>query len=344
MAGWGSRLRPHTLTVPKPMIKIAGRSIVEHLIENLIHVCPEKVNNIAFIIRRDFGQEVSDELALIASKNNTAFSIHYQEEPLGTAHAINAAKEFLKGNVIVAFADTIFKANFKIDTTKDGVIWVQKINDPSAFGVVKLNAQNEITDFVEKPKVYVSDLAIIGVYFFKEGATLRDEINFLLNNKLTEKGEYQLTNALENMKLKGAKFTPGQVDEWLDCGNKDATVYSNQRILEILKNNNTALVSKNSTLVNSTIIPPCFIDENVQINNSIIGPHVSIGKNTIIDNSIISNSMIQLNTKIHNKKFTNSMIGSQVTMIGGEKNLELCLNEDLSIGDYNTIKQIEYAL
>lgn len=338
MAGWGSRLRPHTLTVPKPMIKIAGKSIVAHLVENLMKVCPEIVHNIAFIIRRDFGAEVEHELEAIATKNNTPFSIHYQEEPLGTAHAINAAKEHLKGNTIVAFADTIFYADFKIDTNKDGVIWVQKIDDPSAFGVVKLNEQNEITDFVEKPKDYVSDLAIIGVYFFKRGEDLQSEITYLLDNNLKEKGEFQLTNALENMKRKGAKFVPGQVNEWLDCGNKDATVYSNQRILEILSNNNNHLISKNCTLVNATIIPPCFIDDEVVLTNCTIGPHVSIGKNTLIENAVIENSMIQANSIIKNKRIKNSMIGSKVTILGHEQDIEKCVCEDLSIGDFNVIK------
>lgn len=338
MAGWGSRLRPHTLTVPKPMIKIAGKSIVEHLVENLLMVCPEKVNNIAFIIRKDFGAAVKNELKSIAEKNSTPFSIHYQEEPLGTAHAINSAKEHLFGNTIVAFADTIFYADFKIDTTKDGVIWVQKIDDPSAFGVVKLNEQNEITDFVEKPKDYVSDLAIIGVYFFRNGDDLKAEITHLLDNDLKEKGEYQLTNALENMKQKGAKFVPGQVNEWLDCGNKDATVYSNQRILEILSNNNKPLISKTCKLVNAKIIPPCFIDDEVVLTNCEIGPHVSIGKNTSIENAVIENSMIQTDSTIKNKRIKNSMIGSKVTILGHEQDIQKCVSEDLSIGDFNVIK------
>lgn len=336
MAGWGSRLRPHTLTVPKPMIKIAGKSIVEHLVDNLLMVCPEKVQHIAFIIRKDFGLLVEDELANIATKHQTDFSIHYQEEPLGTAHAIYCAKDYLKGNVIVAFADTIFKAYFKINTEKDGVIWVQKIKDPSAFGVVKLNATGEITDFVEKPKEFVSDLAIIGVYFFKHGELLRTEIAYILDNNLKEKGEFQLTNALENMKQKGAIFVPGEVEEWLDCGNKDATVYSNQRILEILNNNNTPLISKNIKLVNTQIIEPCFIDQEVELTNCVIGPHVSIGKNTKMEDVTISNSMVQQNTVIKHKKIHQSMIGSYVQITGTSVDREQ--TSEYSIGDYNVLK------
>ena len=141
MAGWGSRLRPHTLTVPKPLIKIAGKSIVHRLVENLSKSVSEPIEEIAFIIREDFGKEIENNLLEIAKSLNTKGIIVYQDEPLGTAHAIMCAKESLRGNVIVAFADTLFKTDFTLDTNADGVIWVSKIDDPSAFGVIKLNEQ-----------------------------------------------------------------------------------------------------------------------------------------------------------------------------------------------------------
>jgi glucose-1-phosphate thymidylyltransferase len=330
MAGWGSRMRPHTLTVPKPMISIAGKSIVERLVDNLIKVSVEPIEHIAFIIRADFGKEIEGQLKQIAEFHKTPFSISYQDEPKGTAHAILCAKDHLKGNTIVAFADTIFTAEFKIDTKNDGVIWVQKIPNPEAFGVVKLNEDNQIVGFVEKPNEFVSDLAIIGVYFFNNGENLKDELQFLIDNNVIHKGEYQLTDALENMKNKGLKFYPGQVDEWLDCGNKDATVFTNQRVLEILRKNNELLSSKNHTLDNSTIIEPCFIGENVIVKNSVVGPHVSIESNSVIENSIIKNSMIQSQTKISNKLLHNSMIGSKATIDGKM--------DDMSVGDFNVIK------
>src|SRR5690606_35772927 len=140
--------------------------------------------------------------------------------------------QLLDGKVVVAFADTLFRADFKLDDSKDGIIWVQQVKDPRAFGVVKVDDNNTITDFVEKPEQFVSDLAIIGIYYFKDGANLRMELQYLIDNNIKDKGEYQLTNALENMKQKGIKFSPGKVEEWLDCGNKNATVYTNQRVLE----------------------------------------------------------------------------------------------------------------
>lgn len=325
MAGMGKRMRPHTLTVPKPLIPVGGKPIVQRLVEDLAETIPQKVTEVAFIIGPSFGSEVEKNLLIIAKNIGAKGTIYFQEEALGTAHAIYCAEKSLSGNVMVAFADTLFKTDYKIADDTVGVIFVHQVDDPSAFGVVKMNAKNEITDFVEKPTTFVSDLAIIGIYYFKDGDYLRSEIKYLLDNNIRDKGEYQLTNALENMKNKGTKFLPGEVQEWLDCGNKDATVYTNQRVLE-LKKSKEKLVSETLKSVNSIIVEPCFIGENVIIENSIVGPHVSLGNKTKIINSNISNSIIQTNTIIENKNINNSMIGSFVTLIGKK--------EDLSIGDY----------
>jgi len=235
MAGMGKRMRPHTLTVPKPLIPVGGTPIVQRLVEDITKVCGEKVDEIAFIIGPTFGKEVEADLLAIAKTEGAKGSIYYQDVALGTAHAIMCAEKSITGKTVVAFADTLFKADFTMDTNQEGVIWVQKIEDPRQFGVVKVDKDGIITDFVEKPEHFVSDLAIIGIYYFKDGDYLKSELKYLLDNDIKEKGEYQLTNALENMKAKGTKFVPGKVTEWLDCGNKDATVYTNQRILEFDK-------------------------------------------------------------------------------------------------------------
>ena len=326
MAGKGKRMRPHTLTVPKPLIKVGGKPIIQRLVEDITKVCGEKVDEIAFIIGVDFGKEVEDSLIKIAEEQGAKGTICYQEKALGTAHAIMCAKDSITGKTVVAFADTLFKADFVMDTNQEGVIWVQGIEDPSQFGVVKLNAAGVITDFVEKPTTFVSNLAIIGIYYFKDGDNLKKELQYLLDNNITEKGEFQLTNALENMKQKGISFTPGKVTEWLDCGNKNATVYTNQRVLEFDKNKPT-LKGKNISNVDSLIIEPCFIGDNLI--NSIVGPHVSIGEGTIVTNAIIKNCIIQGNTKINNTIIENSMIGEGAEIKG--KSL------DVSVSDYTTL-------
>ena len=238
------------------------------------------------------------------------------------------AKELLDGNTVVAFADTLFKADFKLDTAEEGIIWTQKVDDPSAFGVVKVNDDNVITDFIEKPQTPVSNLAIIGIYYFQKGEDLRKELQYLLDNDIKDAGgEFQITVALENMKDKGVKLRPGTVTEWLDCGNKDATVYTNQRYLEFIKSEE--LISKSAKVEDSVIIPPVYLGENVSIKYSVIGPHVSIGNDTDVQESRISNSIIQTNTIITEAQIKNSMLGNFVLYEGAAK--------DLSIGDYNKV-------
>ena len=327
MAGRGSRLRPHTLTIPKPLIPVAGNPIVQRLVEDIVKVCGKAVDEIAFIIG-DFGKEVEESLVKVAEGLGAKGSIYYQDEPLGTAHAILCAQDSLEGNCVVAFADTLFKADFTLDSTKDGIIWVRQIDDPSAFGVVKLNEENIITDFVEKPETFVSDLAIIGIYYFSDGEYLKKELQYLLDNDIKDKGEYQLTNALENMKNKGTKFSPGEVNEWLDCGNKDATVHTNERVLE----HNGNIISSTAVIENSEIIEPCFIGEDVVIKNSKIGPHVAVGNNTSIEDSVISKSIIQNETVITDAKLKNSMIGNKANFNG--KNTQ----QEVSIGDFSEVK------
>ncbi|MBL7892166.1 MAG: NTP transferase domain-containing protein [Bacteroidia bacterium] len=328
MAGMGKRLRPHTLTTPKPLIPIAGKPMVQWIVEDITKVCDEKVDEIAFVVGR-FGKEAEGNLIKVAEKLGAKGTIHYQDEALGTAHAIMCAKSALTGKVVVAFADTLFKADFKLDSSKEGIIWVQKVEDPRPFGVVKLDKDNVITDFVEKPQQFVSDLAIIGIYYFKDGNYLKKELQYLLDNNIREKGEYQLTNALENMKQKGIKFVPGKVAEWLDCGNKDATVYTNQRVLEFNKGN-ASMISKTYIAQNSSIIEPCFIGENVKLINSKIGPHASIGDNCVIENSEVKNCIVQTSTRIVGATLSNSMLGNFVEFYGK--------SSDASIGDYTTIK------
>jgi len=325
MAGRGSRLRPHTLTVPKPLVPIAGKPIVQRLVEDITRVCGQKVDEIAFVIG-DFGDAVEAELLEIAKRLNAKGSIYHQDEALGTAHAILCAKESLEGPVVVAFADTLFRADFTLDTEKDGIIWVQKVEDPKAYGVIKMNESNVITDFIEKPQKFVSDLAIIGIYFFKDGLKLRNELQYLISNNITENGEFQLTNALESMKQKGASFYPGKVVEWLDCGNPVAAVHANKRVLECTANDEAR---EALNIENSHIIEPCFIGTNVQLKNCTIGPHVSIGNDTCITNSTIKNTIIQNNTRITDADLEDSMIGNHVEYQGGKKRV--------SIGDYSKI-------
>ena len=324
MAGKGSRLRPHTLTVPKPLISVAGKPIVQRLVEDLAASFNGEIEEVAFITG-EFGEDVERNLIKIAESVGAKGTIYKQDVPLGIAHAIGCAGESLSGNLIVAFADTLFQANFHFNPREDGIIWTQKVDDPSAFGVVKIDMNNTITDFVEKPKSFVSNLAIVGIYYFRDGNQLKNEIEYLIKNDIKLRGEFQMTSVLENMKNGGTKFRTAMIEEWIDCGNKEAVVHANKRMLDIKKKEK--LQADSAKLTNSVVIAPCFIGENVVIKDSVIGPYVSVGNNSTITESIVVNSVIGEETLIKDATMSNSMIGNFVEYVGHKS--------ELSISDYS---------
>ena len=330
MAGRGSRLRPHTLTVPKPLIPIAGKPIVQRLVEDIVSVCGDKkVDEIAFIIG-DFGEQVETDLKQVAENLGAKGSIYYQDKPLGTAHAIHCAADSMDDEIVVAFADTLFRADFTLDTEADSVIWVKQVDDPSAYGVVQFAEDGSINNFVEKPKEFVSDSAIIGIYYFKDGPGLRKELKYILDNDLRPSGEYQLTDALSALMEQGKVFRPGTVSDWMDCGNKAITVETNNKMLGYLEGL-PELKGDNITMENSEIIEPCYIGSNVVLKNAKIGPHVSLGDGCVVENATIKGSLIQTNSSISNIDLKDSMVGNHASVNGKWTSI--------SIGDYSTMEE-----
>lgn len=327
MAGLGKRLRPHTLTTAKPLLPIAGKPMVHRLVEDIAKACPEQIDTIGFIINPGFGKQVEADLIQVAREIGAKGIIYYQKEALGISHALLFAKEIIEGKVIIAFADTLFRTSIKMDTSRDGIIWVQKVDNPSQFGVVKLNEKGEIIELVEKPAEFISDLAIIGIYYFREGEILRREMQYLLDHDIKEKGEYQLTTALARMTSQGLRFIPGEVEQWLDCGNKDAMVDTNTRYLDFIKDEQ--LVSVSAKIKNSFVMPPCYIGENCVIENSVVGPYVSVGDSSTIRDSRISNSILGKNCNVVHAVLSNSMLGNFVNFDRKP--------EALSLGDYSEI-------
>jgi glucose-1-phosphate thymidylyltransferase len=329
MAGRGSRLRPHTLTVPKPLIPIAGKPIVHRLVEDIAKVLNQKIEEVAFIIHESFGKEVEKDLIAIAEKMGSKGTIYYQNEALGTGHAIMCAKDSLSGPAVIAYADTLIRANFDLDTTADSVIWVKQVDQPEAFGVINLNEANEIVELVEKPKEFVSDLAVIGIYYFKDVAVLRGELQWVIDNNIIHGGEYQINDGIKQMMAKGMKFVPGQVDEWMDCGNKNVTVETNGRMLGFLQAEGEKLMAENVILENAQIIPPCYIGQNVIIKNATVGPNVSLGDGCLVENSQVQDTLVQNHSLIKNAHLKNSMIGSHAIFDGNFTSI--------SIGDYSNL-------
>jgi glucose-1-phosphate thymidylyltransferase len=331
MAGRGSRLRPHTLTVPKPLVPVAGQPIVHRLVRDIAEVVGEKVEEVAFILGDPafFGDDVVKDLVELAEGLGAKATIYRQDEPLGTGHAIMCAKDSLSGPAVIAYADTLIQADFELDPTADAVIWVKQVDRPEAYGVVQLNDNKEIVELVEKPTSFVSDLAVIGIYYFKEVSELKSELQSVLDNNIIHGGEYQINDGIKGMMSKGKVFKTGQVDQWMDCGNKKVTVETNAQVLNNEAKKGKQIIPESSTLENSIVIKPCFIGENVHLKNTIVGPHVSIGNGTNITDSVVKNSIIQHSTSIKNGILKDSMIGSNVNYDG--------LARDLSLGDYTNI-------
>lgn len=330
MAGRGSRLRPHTLTIPKPLIPIAGKPIVHRLVEDIAGVLNQDIEEVAFIIHETFGKKVEEELLAIAHKLGAKGTIYYQNEALGTGHAIMCAKDSLSGPAVIAYADTLIRADFDLDKEADSVIWVKQVDQPEAFGVVKLNDANEIVELVEKPATFVSDLAVIGIYYFKDVAVLKNELQLVLDNNIIHGGEYQINDGIKQMMAKGMKFVPGKVDEWMDCGNKEVTVETNSRMLGFLHSDGEHLVDFDVTLKNSKIIPPCYIGKNVVLINTTVGPNVSLGDGCHVQDSTLKNSLVQTHSNIKNANLDNAMIGNHASFDGNFTSI--------SIGDYSVLE------
>ncbi len=333
MAGRGSRLRPHSLTVPKPLIPVAGQPIVHRLVKDIVKVLKQPIEEIAFVLGDPawFGDDVVTSLVDLATSLGAKASIYRQDQPLGTGHAIMCAKPSLSGPAVIAYADTLIRAEFDLDPTADSVIWTKQVDNPEAYGVVKLNEKQEIIELVEKPETFVSDQAVIGIYYFKDVAVLKGKLQEILDENIMNGGEYQINDGIKRMMSEGKIFKTGTVDEWMDCGNKAITIETNQRMLGFLKADGVEqLVAASAKLENSKIIEPCFIGENVVLKNTTIGPFVSVGNGTVIENSIIENSLIQTNSEITNAKLNNAMIGNNVKFNGEFTSI--------SIGDYSILE------
>ena len=333
MAGRGSRLRPHSLTIPKPLIPVAGKPIVHRLVIDIAKILKQPVEEIAFILGDPawFGDDVVSSLKDLAKSLGAKASIYRQDKPLGTGHAIMCAEPSLSGPAVIAYADTLIRANIDLDAEADAVIWTKKVDNPEAYGVVKLNTDNHIVELIEKPKHFVSNQAVIGIYYFKDVAVLKDKLQEILNKNVTNGGEYQINDGILRMMQEGKVFKTGTVDEWMDCGNKNITVETNAKMLGFLQQDgNERLVEPTVQLENSKIIEPCYVGENVRLINTVIGPNVSVGGHSVIENSNVKNSLIQTHTTIKNANLDNAMIGNYVTYNGDYT--------AVSIGDYSILE------
>ena len=325
MAGRGTRVRPHSHTTPKPLLPVAGTMIIERIIETFARTLDRTITEVVYILGPDFGKDIKATLEEMSNRHNAKATFRVQETALGTAHAVSCAGEDLEGEVIIVFADTLFDSKEKVSVEDaDSVIWLKEVEDPSRFGVA-VHQGDTITDFVEKPSEPISNLAIIGVYYFKKGEDLKKEIQYLLDNNVTGHGnEYQLTDALDRLLKDGKVFKKATVDEWLDCGTLPAWLDTTKVILD--KENHSF-----DEHAGSTIHPPVFIADSVTIAGSEIGPNVSIEAGTIIKNSTIKNSIVQHNATLLDSDLDNSSIGNSAEVSGAKG--------EIHVGDHSILKQ-----
>jgi len=326
MAGKGTRLRPHSHTTPKPLLPVAGTTIVERIVETFARTIDRSIEEIVFILG-DFGDDVKKNLTEISARQGAAASFYKQDVARGTAHAVFCAAEKLDGEVIIVFADTLFDTPTKVTVDNaDSVIWLKEVEDPSRFGVAVQDESGRITGFVEKPSEPISNMAIIGVYYFKDGKGLHDHIQRLIDHNITGHGnEYQLTDAIDALLKEGKVFKSASVDEWLDCGTIPAWLETSNVI--VAKENQQVDAGK---FPGTEIIQPVYIGEGVQIEGSVIGPDASIGAGAVIKGSKIRNSIVLDRATVTESDLNGATVGfdAEVQHFSGEAH----------IGDHRVVK------
>ncbi|MGC8765447.1 MAG: sugar phosphate nucleotidyltransferase [Brevinematia bacterium] len=314
VAGRGTRLRPHTYVLPKPLIRVAGRPIIDYIIEQFTGV---DFSEIIFIIGH-LGEQIKNYLI-----DRYSFPMKFvkQQHFSGLGHAIFQSKSEFETDepVLIVLGDLIFRANIKDITSKDNnQIGVMHPDDPRKFGIVIADKNGYVKNMVEKPETPPSNLAIAGIYYFLSSEGLFNAIEHLINNNIKTKGEYQLTDAMHYMLKNGESFQIYHIDEWFDCGEKESLLKTNEVLLKKM--------DLDYDLKGNIVIPPVFIGEKCEIRNSIIGPNVSISEGAIIKNSIIKNSIIGIESTIENAILDRSLVGDNSYIM--DNSIELNIGPD----------------